>query len=142
MVKKNWWTIVTATLSYQKDLGSHIELERRPTWAVLAEQVGENLCSSVTGHLFCCNQPEWTWNLRWGPLDEDGWTPRSLGHYMSTFGSWMSMGFGAHKVGTRIAAIPVTVEWVKTHYPDAGWPWDGSSALDLEEEVNDGLTES
>lgn len=123
---KKAWHEVTATLSYQRDLGTHISLDERPLWALLAERLGEGACANLTGHLFCCNIPEWTAKLRWGPEDEDGYTDKCVFHYMYTLGQWMSLGFGAWRHSRHIADIPVTPEWVAGNYPDAGWPWDGS----------------
>jgi hypothetical protein len=127
MVKtESEWNIDTASLSYGRD-GSFIELHERPLWAVVVEMAGETVTSNLTGHLFCCNIPEWAWKLRWGPLDDDGWTDKNIGHCMYELGQWVGMGFGAWKQSRLVARLPVTSAWVREHYPDAGWPWDGSS---------------
>lgn len=138
MKNESEWNIETASLSHSQR-GTFIDLNERPLWAVAAEMIGENLVSA-TGHLLCCNIPEWAFKLRWGPLDGDGWTDKNIGHYMYMLGQWTQLGFGAWRQSRHIGKLPVTTEWVQEHYPDAGWPWDGSSIDEMRSTPEDGLT--
>jgi len=54
---------------------------------------------------------------------------------MYKFSSWLQTGGRAWKKTEHVADIPVTVEWVKHHFPAAdGWPWDGTDLTDPEED--------
>jgi hypothetical protein len=133
--KDSRWNIHEAGLMYSRD-GAAIEISERPIWAVIAEQVGETM-DTLTFHLFCCRTPGWTYKIRWGPKDPIyDIADKSLGHIMFRLGQWMASGFGTWNQQHRIASIPVSDEWVREHYPDAGWPWDGSSEDEMRVEFD------
>lgn len=111
--------IRTVHLSYQRDIGAHLTVSEGSIYWIIMEYLGDNLFSTVTGHLFCCNLPEFAWKIRWGRLDEDGWTDRCLGHHMWNFGQWLISGCNAWRHIRTVYTIPVTGEWVREHYPDA-----------------------
>jgi hypothetical protein len=111
--------IQTASLSYQRDLGSHITIREYSFFWHLMELAGDHIFPVVTFHLFCCNLPEWTGKIRWGKLDEDEYTDKCLFHYLYSFGQLLASGFGAYKHSREVGIVPVTVEWVHEHYPDA-----------------------
>jgi hypothetical protein len=73
--------------------------------------------------------------VRWGPKDpEYGISFHSLGSKLFDLAQWAGGGFGAHRRERDVASIPVSYDWVREHYPAAGWPWDGS---ELEEGEDD-----
>lgn len=119
----------TWSLSYGQD-GTTVSLTEVPFWAWAAQEIGEGLdvlSEKVTG-LCLINPPEWMFALRWGALDEDGYTPRSAGSVLYRFGQQLMNGFGAYRREKTIAHLPVSSEWVREHRPDAGWPWDGTDS--------------
>lgn len=123
MKKDNYWHEETAHLTYGRE-GRFLEIEERPITAILLEKIGGWFMSDATFHIFCCRQPEWSYRIRWGEADEDGWTEQSLGHLMFRVGQAASGGWGAWKKTRRIAAIPVSIEWIKDHYPNLDeFPW-------------------
>lgn len=119
MKKNSPWNVLTVTLSRNRDQGTHLRLERRPLWALAAESVGETL-TELTRHVFCCDIPEWTAKVRWGPLGEDGYTSKCVFSKMFDMGLRMNAGFGAWRCEEHVADIPVTREWVLKYYPHAG----------------------
>lgn len=108
--------------------GTSVSLEEVPFWAWAAQHAGDNFCwltEKLTGFCFL-SPPEWMFRLRWGKLDDDGYTARNVGHYMWAFGNALCSGFGAYRREKKITSLPVSYDWVREHQPDAGWPWDGS----------------
>ena len=129
-------TKITVAVLSRSASGTFVELTERPLHALLADELGEAL-TEVTVHLLCCKIPDWTAKIRWGREDEDGYTDRSLYHQLYRFGSWAQLGFGTWRKERLIAMFPVSDEWVQEHYPDAGWPFDGSSGDGMDSEPGD-----
>ena len=113
-----------AVLSHQKDEGTTLRIEEARLRDLVREQAG----STVFGAVTCI--PAWLDNflyqVRWGRKDpEYGIAERSLGHLLFRFGQWAGCGFGMRD-SRIIDKFPVTGEWVQKHFPDVGWPWDGT----------------
>lgn len=104
----------TAAITHSRD-GYQVEITEIPLWWLLAERAGE-LFLTLTGHVLCCNPPDWACQVRWGPADEEGWTDRSLGYQLHRAGQWLACATFRHE--KRMAAIEVTPEWVQAHFPD------------------------
>lgn len=110
--------IQLARLGYQRDLGPHLSIEKAPLFWVIMEHLGDVMFSRATFHLFCCKVPEWAFHVRWGKLDDDGYTDKCLGHLMFSFGNWLILGFNAYKHFRTVGTVPVSPDWVRAHYPD------------------------
>lgn len=123
-------TVSIASLCMQKDEGTTIQVSRVPLAALAAEHLSDVLCEALGTRL--CSPPDAAYRLRWGPVDDLGIAVKSAGHLWYSFGEWLHTLTFKHE--THVATLPVTAEWVREHYPDAGWPWDGS---DLEEQEGD-----
>jgi hypothetical protein len=107
-------------LTYGRD-GTSVRLEETPFWAWAAQELGEQACwltEKTIGFCFIA-PPDWMYRLRWAPLDDDGFTDKSLGSKIHTFGQALCSGFGAFRMEKLVATMPVTEEWVLTHLPDA-----------------------
>jgi hypothetical protein len=102
-----------ASITHSRE-GYAVEITEVPLRWLNAERAGEAFLAA-TGHILCCNLPDWTSRVRWGPLDEDGWTPRSLGYLLHAAGQRMACLTFRHESGR--VRIPVTAEWVGEHYP-------------------------
>lgn len=129
------WHFTLAELSHGQD-GNSIWLWDVPVWAYVLETLGEAFIER-TGHIFCCNIPEWSYKIRWGKLDSDGWTYKSLGYNLHRFGQFAAMGFGSWKTRTRKGIIPVTYEWTAENYPHLGGPWDGTTEDSMRQKPGD-----
>lgn len=105
----------TAAITRSLAHGYQVEITEIPLRWLVAERAGE-LFLTLTGHVLCCNQPGWTYRVRWGPADDEGWTDRSLGHKMYQAGQRLACMTFRHE--KRVAAIEVTPEWVQEHFPD------------------------
>lgn len=104
----------TAAITHSRD-GYQVEITEIPLGWLVAEQAGE-LLLTLTGHVLCCNQPGWTYRVRWGPADDEGWTGRSLGHQLHRAGRWLGcMTFWHEK---NLGAVTVTPDWVQEHFPE------------------------
>jgi hypothetical protein len=106
--------------------GTSVRLTEVPFWALAAQYLAEEAESRHFAGFCMLDPPEWTWNIRWGDPEEDGYNPRTLGSVIWRFGNALLSGFGAYKHEKDIVSIPVSYEWVREHFPDAGGPWDGS----------------
>lgn len=116
-----------ASLCHQKT-GTTLEIEEVTLRRLVWEHAGE----TVFGLLHRIGY-EWAYSVRWGPKDpEFDYADRSLGHLLFSFGQWSANGFRKFKPPRLVASFEVTPEWVREHYPDAGWPWDGSDLEDCE----------
>lgn len=123
MKPDSYWSEDVAHLTYSRE-GRFLEINQRPLWAIIAEKFGEWLVGDVLSHALCCNMPEWPYKVRWGKLDDDGFTTRSLGHYLYRAASWLDTGGNAWKHFRHVASVPVSAEWIKEHYPELDeWPW-------------------
>jgi hypothetical protein len=112
--------------------GTELVVMKTPLHALLLDDLGDGVLGAVR-HRLCCRVPEWLFRIHWGEPDpddelEDGrpYYPHSAGRYAYDLGSWIGSGFGTWRKPKEIAKIPVTSEWVREHYPELGWPWDGS----------------
>lgn len=103
-----------AAITHSLD-GYAVELTDVPLRWLVADRAGEALLA-VTGHVLCCNLPGWSFRARWGPLDEDEFTYRSLGGLLWLAGQRLSFLSFRHE--TRQVRIPVSPEWVGEHYPE------------------------
>ena len=119
-----------AELSHQKDEGTtHAITEVTLRDYLLEYVVGDNLFG-----LLNWMSREWTYSVRWGPVDPEwGFAEKSLGSKLCDLAQWAGGGFGAYRRSRTIAKLPVTAEWVREHYPQAGYPFDGSELDDDEE---------
>lgn len=126
------WEVDVAHLSYQKDDKTTVSIETKSLLDVILESMGDALVD-ITHPVFC-EPPEWTYKVRWAEPDEDGWTEASLGYVLHSIGQYVGGGFNAYRRARKVASIPVSFEWVRKHYPDAGWPWDGSDHDDEDED--------
>lgn len=106
----------TVSVSHSRDHGYRLEITDVPFRWLAAGKAGE-LVLAATGHLLCCRVPEWAGRIRWGPVDDEGWTSRSLGWLMFRAGQWLSCGITFSRERT-VAVIDVTPEWVQEHYPE------------------------
>ena len=122
--------IKIANLSHQKDEGTTLAITEMTLRDYLLEYVvGDNLFG-----LLNWISRDWMYNVRWGPVDPEwDFAEKSLGSKMFAFAQWAGGGFGAYRRSRDIARFPVTAEWVREHFPEAGWPFDGSELEDDEE---------
>jgi hypothetical protein len=107
-------------LTYGRD-GTSVRLEETPFWAWAAQELGEQACwltEKTIGFCFIA-PPDWMFRLRWAPLDDDGFTDKSVGSKIGTFGQALCSGFGAWRKEKLVARLPVTDEWLREHMPDA-----------------------
>jgi hypothetical protein len=118
----------TVNLAYQKDLGPHLNIQEASWFWVTMEYFGDEIFPVLTGHLFCCNIPEWAWDIGWGARDEYDLLPVSLGHYMWQFGQYLTLGFNAYKYFRKVGDVPLTVFEVHELFPDADPIFTGDSA--------------
>lgn len=116
----------TVHLSYQRDIGPHLTLREGSWFWETMELAGDYVFPFLTGHLFCCNIPEWAWEIGWGER-EDGLLPVSLGHYMWRFGQYITLGFNAYRHLHDAGKVPLTVEQVHELFPDADPIFTGES---------------
>lgn len=129
-----------ASLSHSLE-GTEVRIDETPWWVLIADRVGEE----IGHHLRLLEPPEWTYLIKWGPYTDTwmengkrkGWTEKSLGFLIGHFGQWVACGFGAWRHTRHTASIPVSYEWVQEHFPDAGWPWDGSSEDEMRSDPHD-----
>jgi hypothetical protein len=105
----------TAAISHSLAHGYQVEIIEVPLRWLLVEHAGE-LFLTLTGHVICCNQPGWTYRVRWGPTDDEDWTDRSLGYQLHRAGQWLACITFRHE--KRMAAIEVTPDWVQEHFPE------------------------
>ena len=104
-----------ASITHSRD-GYAVELTEVPLRWQVAGRAGEALLAA-TGHVLCCNLPDWAWRIRWGPRDEEfGLADRSIGHLAYEAGQRLSYPSFRHESGRVL--IPVTAEWVGEHFPD------------------------
>jgi hypothetical protein len=108
--------VKTAAITHSLAHGYQLEITEIPLGWLVAGAAGE-LTLTLTGHVLCCGQPGWTYRVRWGQADEEGWTERSLGHLLFRAGQWLSGGITFRHEKT-LASIGVTPEWVGEHFPD------------------------
>lgn len=100
---------------------------------ILMDLIGDNLY----GFLSQIHR-DWMYNIRWGPVDPEWeFADKSLGSKFLDFTQWTGSGFGAFRREKTLAEIPVTSEWVQEHFPDAGWPWDGSDLDEMHSKAED-----
>lgn len=111
-----------AVLSNSRE-GTSVKITEKPLSSIVVSALVDALCDKMGSYI--CSPPEWSFKIRWGREDEDGYTDKSLGHYWFNFGQWSHLW--GYKREREIASIPVTYEWVHEYYPNVGWPWDGSS---------------
>lgn len=123
-----------ANLSHQKDEGTTLTITEVTLRDYILEYViGDNLF----GFLNWVSR-EWMYSVRWGPVDPEwGFADKSLGSKMFALAQSVGGGFGAWKRGRKIFAFHVTPEWVREHYPNVGYPFDGSE-LDDEDDTEKG----
>ena len=116
-------------LSYQKNLGPHLRIEEQQFRWVILEEIADH-CPKWLDYLHC-KSPEWlsdiTMKVRWGPVDEDGWTEKSLNYKLYRFADWVYSGFGAWKHVKHIGNVPLTVYEVHDLFPDADPIFTGDS---------------
>ncbi len=105
---ENWW-IQLAHLSRQRDKGTYLHVVTRPLWVVVLGEIGDRLFFDY---------PEWTYRICWGPVDEEGWTKRSLGHVLFCLSQWNAGGFGTWKLEHTVAEIRLDRDQVLEYFPD------------------------
>jgi hypothetical protein len=111
-----------ARLSHQKDEGTTLRIEE----VALRDLVLESAGDAAFGLLTWLHR-DWLYAIRWGRTDpEYGFADRSLGSKLHDLTQWAGGGFGAWRRARHVARIPVSPQWVRLHFPDAGWLWDGS----------------
>ena len=100
--------MIVASHMYNRD-GAFIELEEQSLTNLVLEHVGDRLFGFM-----CWATPEWTYELRWGPKDEEfGLSDQSVGHKLYLLGQFFGSGFGAWNKRKTLARIPVDPSWDK-----------------------------
>ena len=99
--------------------GLFVHADRVPFWAWAAQGLADESCAALERLTGLCliNPPEWTYRLRWGKPDEDGYTEACLGHCIWAFGQNFLRGFGAWRREKELARFPVSREQVRQWYP-------------------------
>lgn len=123
-----------AHLGHQIDEGSFITIaEVSLTDLILQYYIGDELF----GFLNWLHR-DWMYSIRWGKIDpEYEIAEKSLGSKLFALAQWAGNGFGAYRRERDIAHLPVSSEWVREHFPNAGWPWDGSELDEMESKAGD-----
>lgn len=116
-----------ARLSHSLAEGTFLTIEEMSlTSLILQDCLGDSLFG-----LLSCIDYEWTYAIRWGETDPEwGFADKSLGSKLSNLAQWAGSGFGAFRKVRDVAHVPVSAAWVHEHYPNAGFPFDGSELPD------------
>lgn len=122
-------TVLCGSLSNSLAEGTTVRLAETTLWYLFLEALGDNLFGLLS------RAPEWLYEIRWGPKDPEwGIADRSLGSRLYILSQWCGGAFGTWNKRRHVASFPVTSDWVREHFPDAGWPFDGSDPEDEEDE--------
>jgi hypothetical protein len=112
--------------------GNFIELYEVPAWALALQGAGETLTGwlcRISRQRACCNPPEWMFKVHWGhaeadPLGTDEpYHPHNLGYYLWEAVTRLEIGPKAAWQRTGRIDVPVSGEFVRANFPDAGWPF-------------------
>jgi hypothetical protein len=111
--------------------GAFVELHEVPAWALALQGAGEKLSAwlcTVSRQRACCNPPEWMFRLHWGRAEEDPGTdetyyPHNLGYYVWELSTKLELGPKAAWQRKGRIDVPVSEEFVRANFPDAGWPF-------------------
>jgi hypothetical protein len=123
------------SLVHSRD-GNFVELREVPAWALAVQGAGETLAGwlcTATRHRACCDPPDWMYDLHWGKAEDDPlgtgepWYPHNLARYVWDFTTRLEVGPKAAWQRPPAHSVPVSTEWVREHFPDAGWPFDESA---------------
>lgn len=121
-------------LSHSQAEGTFLTIEDMSlTSLVFQDYLGDSLFGLLS--FMTC---EWMYGVRWGPVDPEwGIADRSLGSKLFSLSQWAGSGFGAFRRVQDVAHIPVSEEWVREYFPDAGWPWGGTGLDEMQGRASD-----